>query len=218
MSMHTPGEPGDLPRPEVMWGRWGLAAVLTADGKDEGVPFRTGWWFEGPDTLRRDDCGTTEWTFRRLGEGRYVLHGLDDCGEFHVLEKSYDLLAGAPGWLPVDALRALVEDDLVGCVYWYGDGAWGRAPYPPELRDDGLDIGMDGTLDPERALTGLGLSACELGPMTDTLTAAADSRTLSVAHLDALGALAASVAGVRPPDLPAMRRALEVSGLGGSPA
>ncbi|MFF4954337.1 hypothetical protein [Streptomyces chattanoogensis] len=71
--------------------------------------------------------------------GRAVLHGIDnDYSEGVGLTPPVDLLAGGPDWLPWEWLIALISNEVLGFVYWWADGAWGRAPYPDDLREDGL--------------------------------------------------------------------------------
>ncbi|MFJ2744955.1 hypothetical protein ACIO3O_35460 [Streptomyces sp. NPDC087440] len=145
-SAHRPGLPGDLPAAPVLWARWGVLAGLLSTREREAEPevHRTGFWLASgrDDTLRYDDAGSTWWALRRSGDGRYVLYGEDESSAVKWHEPAIDVLAGAPDWLPLELLRDLIESYEIGCVYWYEDGAWARAPYPGDLDDDGLDCGM----------------------------------------------------------------------------
>ncbi|MEU3503103.1 hypothetical protein ABZ726_20880 [Streptomyces hundungensis] len=146
--MHRPGLPGDLPGPKTLWARWGLLAVLEASTENEELPFvhRTGTWIDGGG-LHFDDCGCTAWTLTDMGEGRFVLYGEDESSDVKWHKPPIDMLAGAPDWLPFARLRDLIEGYELGCVYWYENGAWSRAPYPEGLDDDGLDCGMSRFVD-----------------------------------------------------------------------
>ncbi|MFJ5730707.1 hypothetical protein [Streptomyces paradoxus] len=142
MTINRPGLPGDLPSPEVLWARWAVIAVLEATTADERqARHRTGTWVD--DTgLRLDDSGCTWWGFVPRGAGRYVLFGEDESSGCKWHEPPVDMLAGAPAWLPHDELGDLLSGNELGCVYWYENGTWARAPYPGTLDDDGLDCGM----------------------------------------------------------------------------
>ncbi|WP_278266160.1 hypothetical protein [Nocardia sp. AG03] len=87
-----------------------------------------------------------------MGEGRFVLYGDDDSGEVRWHETAIDMLAGAPVWLPYDKLNERIDGNEVGCVYWYEEGAWARAPYPEDLHDDGLSTGMEHLVDRDMLL------------------------------------------------------------------
>ncbi|MGW6646854.1 hypothetical protein [Streptomyces iakyrus] len=142
MTINRPGLPGDLPSPDVLWARWALIAVLEATAADEGkAHHRTGTWVD--DTgLRLDDAGCTWWGFAPRGAGRYVLFGEDESSGCKWHQPPVDMLAGAPAWLPHEELEDHRSGNELGCVYWYENGAWARAPYPGTLHDDGLDCGM----------------------------------------------------------------------------
>ncbi|WP_280703003.1 hypothetical protein [Kitasatospora sp. GP82] len=73
-----------------------------------------------------------------------------------------------PDWLPHQKLRDLLEGYELGCVYWYENGAWSRAPYPEDLDDDGLDCGMSRFADKEEVL----------GMLDDTTAARRSSEAL----------------------------------------
>lgn len=143
MTIHRPGLPEDLPPPELLWAWWAVVAVLEASTEEEDLGIhRTGHWVDDRGGLHLDDCGCTWWTFVRAGEGRFVLYGEDEASDVKWHEPTVDMLAGGPEWLPYEKLRDLVQGYELGCVYWYENGAWARAPYPATLRDDGLDCGM----------------------------------------------------------------------------
>ncbi|MFJ6718331.1 hypothetical protein [Streptomyces sp. NPDC091259] len=147
MTLHRPGRPGDLPPPELLWARWALVAVLEANTEAEGRGVhRTGHWLSGT-ALQLDDAGCTWWTLSRRGEGRYVLYGEDESSAVKWHEPAVDMLAGAPDRLPYEKLRDLLQGWELGCVYWYENGTWARAPYPEGLSDDGLDCGMSRFVD-----------------------------------------------------------------------
>ncbi|MCX5205185.1 hypothetical protein OG897_27475 [Streptomyces sp. NBC_00237] len=145
-SAHRPGRPEDLPPAPVLWARWGVLAGLltTREREEESEVHRTGFWMSPgrADSLRYDDAGSTWWALRAVGDGRYVLYGEDESSGVKWHEPAIDVLAGAPAWLPFELLRDLIASYEIGCVYWYENGAWGRAPYPGSLQDDGLDCGM----------------------------------------------------------------------------
>ncbi|MEU3933753.1 hypothetical protein AB0E85_17180 [Streptomyces sp. NPDC029044] len=141
MTINRPGLPGDLPPAEALWARWALIAVLEATTADEGTYHRTGTWVDGTG-LRLDDAGCTWWGLAMRGAGRYVLFGEDESSGCKWHQPPVDLLAGAPAWLPHDELGDYLSGHELGCVYWYENGAWARAPYPGTLDDDGLDCGM----------------------------------------------------------------------------
>lgn len=137
-----------------------------------------------------------------------MLYGEDESSDVKWHKPAVDMLAGAPDWLPYEKLRDLLQGRELGCVYWYENGTWARAPYPEGLSDDGLDCGMSRFVDGEEVL---GLLADADLPV-DGLTAsdlldAAEAYRLSPEALDALGAADPAR------DLPAMRRALHTSGL-----
>ncbi|RSS84372.1 hypothetical protein [Streptomyces sp. WAC06614] len=213
MTIARPGRPQDLPAPDVLWARWGLVAVLEATvAAEERGGHRTGHWIDGHG-LRLDDCGCTWWTLSRLGEGRFVLYGEDESSGVKWHEPAVDMLATGPDWLPYERLRELLEGYELGCVYWYENGAWARAPYPEDLSDDGLDCGMSRFVDRADALRNLAYGDQEWGrpavPAEELLTAA-EERRLTPELLRA--AVGDSPAAAR--ELPAMLRTLERTGLG----
>ncbi|MEU5806381.1 hypothetical protein [Streptomyces sp. NPDC047718] len=207
MTMHRPGRPADLPPADVLWARWALAAVLTARTEDEdrGI-HRTGTWVDGSG-LHLDDCGCTWWTMRDLGGGRYVLYGEDESSQVKWHQPAVDMLAGGPDWLPYETLRDLLEGWELGCVYWYENGAWARAPYPETLGDDGLDCGISRFVAREELCRELSLSADDAAG----LIAAAEGYRLGARALEELASRAPDDA----PDLAAMLRALDLAGLAG---
>ncbi|MFF3228579.1 hypothetical protein ACFYV7_37690 [Nocardia suismassiliense] len=141
--LHRPGRPDDLPDARLLWTRWAAVAVATYDRDQEREPaqHRYGYWIDD-DGLHWDDCGCTWWVFQWYGDGRAVLVGEDESSKVKTHEPAIDLLAGSPEWLPRQYLQGLIDDYMVGCVYWFDDGAWHRAPYPDDLADDGLDCGI----------------------------------------------------------------------------
>ena len=162
--MHRPAIPEDLLPPELLWARWGLHAVVTNTSEGEQSFQRAGLWAR-EDRLRYDDSGCTRWWFDRCGPGRYVLFGQDDAGKVDWYEPAIDMLAGGPQWLPYKKLRYMLDGHELGCVYWYENGAWDRAPYPDDVKDDGLDEGLGFLHSRERTLRSLqGLDGSGLDP------------------------------------------------------
>ncbi len=134
MTVHSPGRPGDLPQAEDLWADAAALAVLSA-GLEPGYLERAELDEHG---LRSRDAQNGWWTLSRWPYGRMVLCGIDDDYGETILEPPLDLLAGGPDWLPADYLAdPFGGGETVGLVYWW-DGAWGRAPYPDDLGDDGL--------------------------------------------------------------------------------
>ncbi|MFF4852217.1 hypothetical protein [Streptomyces sp. NPDC001194] len=213
MTIHRPGRPGDLPAAELLWARWALVAVLeaTTGAESRGV-HRTGHWIDGS-ALRLDDCGSTWWALRRMGGGRFVLYGEDESSGVKWHRPTIDMLAQGPDWLPYERLRDLLEGWELGCVYWYENGVWARAPYPDDLRDDGLDCGLSRFADRREVL---GLLAGHSPAAKDLLEAAEEYR-LAPRALDSLVAVAGNDGRDEDWDLPAMHRALELAGLAGEP-
>ncbi|MET9963714.1 hypothetical protein ABZ128_32360 [Streptomyces sp. NPDC006326] len=208
MTIHRPGQPADLPPAELLWARWGLVAVLEATTAAESRErHRTGHWIDGTG-LHLDDCGCTWWTLSRRGEGRYVLYGEDESSGVQWYEPAIDMLAQAPEWLPHEKLQDLLGGWELGCVYWYENGSWARAPYPDGLGDDGLDCGMSRFTDRGEALA---LLADTAGAAADALLEAAQEYRLTPEVLEKL-APAANGDG-EAGDLPARLRALERAGL-----
>ncbi|WP_033308890.1 hypothetical protein RFN58_40895 [Streptomyces iakyrus] len=210
MTINRPGLPGDLPSPQVLWARWALIAVLEATTADEEAYHRTGTWVD--DTgLRLDDAGCTWWRFAPRGAGRYVLYGEDESSGCKWHRPPVDMLAGAPAWLPHDELGDYRGGNELGCVYWYENGSWARAPYPGTLRDDGLDCGMSRFTDRGDVLRTIAdedhgaTSARE----AEALLAHAEGHRLTP---ELLMSLTGDPAG-RQRDRPAMTRALELARL-----
>ncbi|MFD9130754.1 hypothetical protein [Kitasatospora sp. NPDC059571] len=153
MTVHRPGLPEDLPPAEELWARWALLAALeaTTEGEERPPRHRTGRWIDD-EGLHWDDCGCTWWVMSRQGDGRFVLYGEDEASEVKWHEPPIDVLAGGPEWLPYEELRDRLEGHEIGCVYWYENGTWARAPYPDDLDDDGLDCGMSHFIDRSEVL------------------------------------------------------------------
>ncbi|MGW1957685.1 hypothetical protein ACWCPI_33900 [Streptomyces sp. NPDC001920] len=216
MTIHRPGRPEDLPPAEELWARWALLAALEATSEKEGRPsvHRTGRWIDETG-LNHDDAGCTWWVMSRRGEGRFVLYGEDESSGVKWHEPPIDMLAGGPGWLPYEELRDRLRGNELGCVYWWENGAWGRAPYPDGLGDDGLDCGMSDVVDRDRLLREL---ACHVdgtaggpggeGLLADAAAGRVEARTL-LERLRPVGPDG------DPPDLSAIVRALALAGLTG---
>ncbi len=218
MAIERPGRPEDLPAAEVLWARWALVAVLEATAKAEAQDVRRGGtWIDG-EGLHLDDRGCTWWTFEQLGEGRYLLYGQDESSAVKWHEPTIDMLAQAPDWLPFERLRKMLEGWELGCVYWFENGAWARAPYPDDLDDDGLDCGMSRYAVREEALCDL--IASERGlprGRADDLLAAAEARSLTGSEVQELLDAAAAAEEYVPADREAMLRSLERAALRRSP-
>lgn len=213
MTIHRPGRPEDLPAAELLWARWAFVAVLEATTAAEGRGVhRTGHWIDRGG-LHLDDCGSTWWTLARMGQGRFVLYGEDESSGVKWHKPAIDMLAQAPDWLPYEKLRALLQGWELGCVYWYENGVWARAPYPQGLGDDGLDCGMGRFVDRGEVL---GLLA-DHGPAAQELLADAEAYRLRPEALDALVAGTGDEDRDEAWDLPAMHRALGPAGLAGEP-
>ncbi len=136
-AVHRPGRPEDLPPAELFWARWAALAAVRADPGEE----RNGLWLERGE-LRLDTWGSSWGVLAWAGDGRAVLFGEDEGSMTKWHEPTIDVLAGAPAWLPFARLRDHVKCYELGFVYWYEDGAWNRAPYPDDLKDDGLALAM----------------------------------------------------------------------------
>ncbi|MET9622324.1 MULTISPECIES: hypothetical protein [unclassified Streptomyces] len=215
MTINRPGSPDDLPPADVLWARWALLASLGATTAAERRPsgHRTGRWIDD-DGLHWDDAGCTWWVMSRMAEGRYVLYGEDESSAAKWHQPPVDMLAGAPAWLPWEELRDRLAGYELGCVYWYENGTWARAPYPEDLDDDGLDCGMSALVDRAQAV---GLLAERLVPVdgepaADAVLAQAEAGRLR--DVDALLARLRDPDG-DVPDLSAVTRALVRSGLAG---
>ncbi|MFF8837270.1 hypothetical protein [Streptomyces sp. NPDC015130] len=214
MTIHRPGLPEDLPTGEALWARWALLAAVGATTEDEQrrSGYRTGVWIDS-EGLHHDDSGCTWWTMSRMGEGRFVLYGEDESSGVKWHEPPIDMLAGGPEWLPYEELHDRLEGNELGCVYWYENGTWARAPYPADLRDDGLDCGMSDFVDRERAVGDLSdrIDRTAEGPSADALLAAAEAHRLDPAVL--LERLRPIGPDGDPLDGPAVARALALAGL-----
>ncbi|WP_434599519.1 hypothetical protein [Streptomyces sp. A5-4] len=136
--MRSPSVPGDLDRVERVWSRAAALAVATAMVGD-GDRFK---WADG--ALHCENAGGAYWwRLQMFDGGRAVLCGQDsDASHTHLVEPPVDLLAGGPDWLPWEGLRHEAKDRVLGYVYWWEDGSWGRAPYPQDVEDDGLEASV----------------------------------------------------------------------------
>ncbi|MFC8492749.1 hypothetical protein ACFUJU_18500 [Streptomyces sp. NPDC057235] len=215
MTIHRPGLPEDLPPGGELWGRWALLAAIGATTAEEGRAsgHRTGLRVDA-EGLHHDDSGCTWWTMSRRGEGRFVLYGEDESSGVKWHGTPIDMLAGGPDWLPYDELRDRIEGYELGCVYWYEDGAWARAPYPDDLRDDGLDCGMSGFVDREQVLGELSdrLRAAD-GGGADAADLLADAEAHRLRPELLLERLRPARHDDPPLDPPAVARALDLAGL-----
>ncbi|MGI5349230.1 hypothetical protein ACQEU8_13685 [Streptomyces sp. CA-250714] len=171
-TVHTPGRPEDLPRPERLW-QYGVLGTLVAAATGEPCAerFEYPWWvFREPDELGWDDSGGQWWILRPLPEGRAVLFGVDH--ELSDTRNPYapptDLFDGAPDWLPLAELQDM--DDMLGYLYWWDGAGWHRAPYPEGLKDDGLETTVGKFITEELAVDEAACTFTEgLGPVEATL-------------------------------------------------
>ncbi|GHG89024.1 hypothetical protein [Streptomyces lanatus] len=209
MTIHRPGLPEDLPPGEELWARWALLAAVKATTEQEECPsvHRSGHWID-EEGLHWDDCGCTWWILSRMGEGRFVLYGEDESSDVKWHEPPVDMLAGGPDWLPYEELRYRLEGNELGCVYWYENGAWSRAPYPDSLKDDGLDCGMNDLVDRAGLLRELALYIDDTSAAP--LLAAAEAYALDAELL--LERLRTHADG-EPVEPPAVARALDRTGI-----
>ncbi|MFG2823512.1 hypothetical protein ACGFX4_29315 [Kitasatospora sp. NPDC048365] len=219
MTVHRPGLPSDLPPAEELWARWALLAALGASSEDEETPsvHRSGRWIDD-EGLHWDDCGCTWWIMSREGDGCFVLYGEDESSGVKWHEPAIDVLAGGPDWLPYEELRYRLEGNEIGCVYWYENGTWARAPYPDDLDDDGLDCGLSSFIERGEVLDELTghLDGSAGGKDASTLLADAEAYRLEPRTL--LERLGATDRDGDPLDPPAVLRALVRAGLTGEPA
>ncbi|MFB6628306.1 hypothetical protein ACFCWY_00255 [Streptomyces sp. NPDC056362] len=218
MTINRPGLPQDLPPAERLWGRWALiaAAGATTAAERRASAHRTGRWID-EDGLHWDDGGCTWWVMSRRGDGRYVLYGEDESSAVKWHKPPVDMLAGGPAWLPWDELRDRLSGYELGCVYWYENGAWARAPYPDTLDDDGLDCGMSALAVRAEAVELLAerVAAVADGPDADAFLAQAETGRLD--DVDAFLARVRDPDGDEP-DAAAVARALALGGLAGEHA
>ncbi|MEU3462826.1 hypothetical protein ABZ721_23130 [Streptomyces sp. NPDC006733] len=142
-----PGRPEDLDRPERMWERAAVLALVDRVGA------------LGPEYTVSDGRLTCwhsngSWRLNLLPDGRAFFYGQDvDCSDTtYKGGQPVDVVAGAPEWLPKDMLRGLVDGYELGYLYWWEDGKWDRAPYPDFVRDDGLIASCDPGLFSDSAL------------------------------------------------------------------
>ncbi|MFF9473419.1 hypothetical protein ACF1E9_12450 [Streptomyces roseolus] len=218
MTISRPGLPEDLPPAGTLWARWALVAAFgtTAATEERPSTHRTGHWVDD-DGLHRDDGGCTWWVLSRRGEGRYVLYGEDESSTTRWHRPPVDVLAGGPAWLPWDELNDRLSGDELGCVYWYEDGAWARAPYPDGLDDDGLDCGMSELTDRAGAARLLAerLAPADGGPDAEAVLAEVESPAGAGRPLREVHALLARVRDPDggEPDPSAVARALARAGL-----
>ncbi|MFI5527568.1 hypothetical protein ACIA8O_03325 [Kitasatospora sp. NPDC051853] len=213
MTVNRPGQPTDLPPAEELWARWALLAAVTATTEAEARPsaHRHGRWID-EDGLHWDDSGCTWWLLARCGDGRFVLYGEDESSAVKWHEPAIDVLAGGPEWLPYEELRDRIEGYEIGCVYWYENGAWARAPYPDDLDDDGLDCGMGDVVDRAGLLRDLRFHLTAAAPV-EHLLSAAEAHRLDPQEL--VSHLGATNGDGDPVDHPAVLRSLARTALTG---
>ncbi|MCX4717620.1 hypothetical protein ACFWB2_09445 [Streptomyces virginiae] len=181
MRMRRPGRPEDLPDAGVLWARWAALAVATWDAEEEQERFRHGYWLgDGDHDLRYDDGACSRWVLTRAAGDRAVLFGQDDAGEVGRYRPPIDVLAGAPEWVRSEGLHDLLARGRVECVYWFEDGTWHRAPYPDDLRDDGLDCGIGHLASRDRAVEAI----CALFEFDDDCEGAVEACERFFAHAE----------------------------------
>ncbi|MER6304762.1 hypothetical protein [Streptomyces sp. NPDC001657] len=124
-----------LPAPDVLWSH---AATLAAWSAEQLLPVHN--YRHDEAGLRSEDVGNGWWALSWVEDGRAVLYGIDhDYSETVSLSPPLDLLADGPSWLPWQWLDEVIAGgEEIGFVYWWDGRAWGRAPYPAEVRDDGV--------------------------------------------------------------------------------
>ncbi|MFJ9418918.1 NUDIX hydrolase [Streptomyces sp. NPDC101227] len=154
------------PHPEELWSH---GATLAAWAAERPLPVHN---YRVDDTgLHSADVGNGWWSLTWVEGGRAVLRGLDlDYSESIGQVPPVDLLAGGPSWLPWERLAAQTDrGEGLGFLYWWADGAWGRAPYPYTVREDGLRSMLpDGDDEVRAVLTALredGVDAAEVRRM-----------------------------------------------------
>ncbi|WP_278266161.1 hypothetical protein [Nocardia sp. AG03] len=211
MTIHKPGRPEDLPDARTLWARWAFIAAVRADSREE-QPGRTGYWIDA-EGLHWDDSACTVWTLSPQGEGRFLLYGEEEVSEVRFYEPPIDVLAGGPAWLPFDELRERYEDYQAGTVYWYENGAWARAPYPDDLRDDGLASGLFGVIDRDELLRELIPHLEEAPGLPDIDSLLTDAEAYRLAPRGWLERLRPGPPYDREPDLPAVARTLAATGI-----
>ncbi|WP_278266156.1 hypothetical protein [Nocardia sp. AG03] len=192
-----------------------MIAAVRAEGAVEDND--SGHWIDA-DGLHWDDSGCTWWILSRMGVDRFVLYGEDETSQVKWHDPTIDMLAGAPEWLPYEELRDRIEGYEVGSVYWYENGAWARAPYPDDLRDDGLDCGMADLADRDKVLRALvpHLTEPTDGPSIDSLLADAEAYRLDAALV--LDRLRSESPLEPPPDRAAAARTLTAAGITAEPS
>ncbi|WP_432588403.1 hypothetical protein ABVG11_25930 [Streptomyces sp. HD1123-B1] len=161
---HRPGRPEDLPHPELLWAA-GTARVVCADlvgGLDANTVGHRG--------VRVDDGGGNWWRLALVEGGPAVLYGEDSeasKGKWHT--PPVDFLRGGPDWLPWDTLLDLESGCELGFVYWWEEHlGWARAPYPEDLKDDGLATTALLSADLDRVLDDLTGTLCDSAWPDDT--------------------------------------------------
>ncbi|MDT0309056.1 hypothetical protein RM780_19120 [Streptomyces sp. DSM 44917] len=207
---HRPSVPADLDHPRRLWARAATLAMLAAVGID-GDEYQ----LLGDGELRCDHAGGSYWwrlTLPQGGDARAVFRGHDADGSHgHLRRTPVDFLAGGPRWLPWEELREEQNGLTLGFVYWWQDGSWGRAPYPEDLVDDGLELSA-GWVSGDGALTEQLWEAADEGENVDgALAAFLDRAQARTVDAEAVRALLASFSPAEPPKPQAVDAALEVA-------
>ncbi|MFI9050982.1 NUDIX hydrolase [Streptomyces sp. NPDC053427] len=174
------------PPPEVLWTH---GAALAAWAAERPLPLHN---YRVDDVgLHSEDIGNGWWSLLRVEGGRAVLYGIDnDYSESIAQVPPVDLLAGGPSWLPWDRLATLTDrGETFGFLYWWADGAWGRAPFPHSVREDGLrSMVPDGDGEVRAVLEALeedGAEAADVRRMGTPEAQAAAARTVARPRLPA---------------------------------
>ncbi|MFI9106150.1 class I SAM-dependent methyltransferase [Streptomyces fildesensis] len=175
-----PGLPEDLDRPERMWERGAVLALMDA------VSTLGAEYFLSDDGLTCHHSNGS-WTLNLLPDGgRAFFHGQDvDCSDTtYAGDEPVDVLVGAPDWLPKDMLRELVDGYELGYLYWWEDGKWARAAYPDFVEDDGLIASCDrGVLDSAALLENFDTSDGERAEFAERFIARVAERSVDTALL-----------------------------------
>ena len=198
----------ELPPPAALWARIAVTVIAWV-----------AWGWEDVATL--DEHGLNISGERNLmrvgllsGERAFIVGRALDYGDTQ--DRGLDLLAGAPAWLS----RPLAEEPGLGFVYWFDD-EWDHAPYPDGAKD-GLDAITHGYYEPENTTGWLedfiwnecmyedlwanlhphdaaGPERAAVAAEAAALVEAAEARTVTIAHLQALfGRLATGGSPMRP--------------------
>ncbi|MFI0445601.1 hypothetical protein [Actinomadura sp. 6N118] len=139
--------PEDLPAPAELWARGATMAAVEAAMPSEVF---SSFFSVHANGVTHDDGSGNEWTLSLIEGGRAVLYGCDvEASRTRIQEPGLDLLADAPGWLPLERLASMQRGAELGFVYWHDTG-WHRIDYPADVLDDGLASTVGLTADMKR--------------------------------------------------------------------